>query len=79
MTIFDVLKGKKVKVMTDVKVEVELIIESAEEIHHSEDVGPSTRENDWWPPHREWTTIKVKFTNGVVKHYSTLKDLKLAD
>lgn len=65
--------------MTDMKVEVELVIDSVKESHHSEDAGPSTRENDWWPPQREWTTIDVTFTNGVKKSYESLSQLKLVD
>jgi hypothetical protein len=46
MKITDLLKGKKVNIMTDAKVVVQLEIESAIEKHHSQDTGPSTREND---------------------------------
>lgn len=77
MKVLDLLKGKKVKVMTDAKVPVELIIESAEEKHHAEDIGPSTPENDWWPDQRQWTTIEVKFTNGHHKSYSRIDDIEI--
>jgi hypothetical protein len=63
--------------MTDAKVMVELEIESVEEKHHSRDLEPSTRENDWWPKSENWTTIDVKFTSGFVKSYSSLSNIDL--
>lgn len=52
------------KVMTDMKVEVELVIEKVEEKHHSQELEPATRENDWWPASRDWTTKRVQFPQG---------------
>lgn len=77
MTLFDLLKGKKAKVMTDAKVEVELEIESVKQEIHAEDIGPSTPENDWYPEQRRWATFNVKFTNGYTKTYSSLDDIEL--
>lgn len=79
MTALDLLKGKKVKIMTDAQVEVTLTIESVAKEDHSEDAGPSTRENDWWPPQREWTSYKVKFTNGFKKTYSSITDIQIIE
>lgn len=67
MTILDLLKGKKMIVETDVKTFSELEIKEVIENHHSEDLEPSTKENDWWPKTKEWETYTVKFTNGASK------------
>lgn len=75
MDLTELLKGKKVRIMTDAKVEVELDIESVEEKHHSRELEPSTRENDWWPRTEDWTTFEVKFTNGFVKSYRSLSQI----
>jgi hypothetical protein len=75
MNILDLLVGRKVKYMTDAKVEVELEIASIEEEHHSQDIGPSTPANDWWPEQRQWTTIEVKFTTGFSKSYNNLSSI----
>jgi len=77
MKVLDLLKGKEIKVMTDAKVEVVLEIENVTEEHHSEDLSPPTPQNDWWPPTRDWTTFKVKFTNGFVKTYSSLSEINI--
>jgi len=77
MDLTDLLKGKKVNYMTDAKVMVELEIESVEEKHHSRDLEPATRENDWWPKSEDWTTIQVKFTTGFVKEYTSLTNIDL--
>lgn len=81
MDLQDLLKGKKVKVMTDAKIEVELEIKTVKENtqYHSEDLEPSTRENDWWPAQRTWTTyeIYIEFTNGFSKRYKSLKEIDL--
>lgn len=77
MKITDLLKGKTVNIMTDAKVVVQLEIESAEEKHHSRDLAPATRENDWWPPTEDWTTIDLKFTNGFTKSYRNFSEIDL--
>lgn len=75
MKIFDLLVGKKMIVETDMGVMAELEIESVQEQKHSEDLGPATPANDWWPPTREWTTYVVKFTTGKTKTYSSLNEI----
>ena len=77
MNILDLLKGKKVEIMTEVRVPVELEIREVIEEHHSEELEPSTRENDWWPATRDWKTYTVKFTNGATKTYRSLNEIKL--
>lgn len=79
MKVTDLLKGKTVNIMTDAKVVVQLVIESAEEKRHSRDLEPSTRENDWWPRSEDWTTIDVKFTNGHSKSYRNLSEIDIVE
>lgn len=75
MKLTELLKGKVVNVKTDVGVTVQLVIETAEENHHSRDLEPATQENDWWPATQDWTTIDVKFTNGYTKVYRSLSEI----
>jgi len=77
MTITDLLKGKKVNYMTDAKVVVQLEIKEAKEKRHSRDLAPATRENDWWPPSEDWTTIEVEFTTGFRKSYRSLSEIEI--
>lgn len=79
MNVYELMKGKKMKVMTDLKVEVELVIERVEEKHHSVDLEPATRENDWWPASRDWKTYVVHFTNGSRKEFDSLNRIELAE
>ncbi len=83
MELTDLLKGKMVNVMTDAKVVVQLEIESVEEKSelHSRDLEPATRANDWWPPSETWMTswVNVKFVNGFVKKYNSLKEIELSE
>jgi hypothetical protein len=48
MNILDLLSGKKVDIMTDAKVMVQLEIKSVKEVPDSEDLAPATPANDWW-------------------------------
>lgn len=77
MKIWELLIGKKVKVMTNMKIEVELTIKSIKENHHSEDLEPATFQNDWWPASRDWTTYLVTFENGATKTYDSLDDINI--
>ncbi len=72
MNVLELLKGKKMMVMTDMKVEVELEIKKVEDNHHSQDLEESTAANDWWPQQRTWTTWTVYFTNGAQKAFDSL-------
>ena len=77
--IFDLLKGKNIKIMTDARVEVILQIESVKTENHSRQITPDTPENDWWGESVEWNTYKVLFTNGFSKSYDNLGDIKIED
>jgi hypothetical protein len=76
MNVLELLAGKKMIVETDMGVHVELEIKEVKREHHSVETGPSTRENDWWPPTTEWDTYKVIFTNGKSKEYDSIEDIK---
>lgn len=77
MTALDLLKGRKVKVMTDMKIEVELEIEKV--VHDSSFVatGESTPQNDWWPDGYYNHKYIVYFTNGGRKTYSSIEEIKV--
>lgn len=77
MNVLDLLIGKKVSIMTDMKVEVELEIKKVKEVAHSQNLEPSTAANDWWPASRDWTTYIVYFTNGSQKEYESLKQINV--
>lgn len=79
MNFLDLLIGKTVEVMTDVHVKVKLTVASVEEKKHSRDLAPSTRENDWYPPTEEWTTIDITFTSGYKKSYRSLGEIDLVE
>jgi hypothetical protein len=77
MDVLELLKGKKMRVMTDMKVEVELEIQEVKQNNHSEDLEPATRENDFWPPSRNWTTFTVTFTNGAKKQFNNINEINV--
>jgi hypothetical protein len=77
MQLLDLLKGKKMMVQTDMKVTVEMEIKEVIEENHSVETGPSTRENDWWPPTENWKTYTVKFTNGASKTFNSLSEINV--
>ena len=79
MNLLDLLVGKKIKIMTDVGVEVELEIKKVEQQTHSEDLAPATAATDWWPPSRDWTTYEVYFTNGHSKVYHSINEIKIVE
>ena len=77
MNLLDLLKGKKMSVMTDMKVAVELTIKEVKEEHHSRDIGESNAANDWWPETEDWTTYTVYFENGATKTFSSISEIKI--
>jgi hypothetical protein len=77
MKVTDLLIGKRINYMTDARVMVELEIKEAKEERHSRDLEPPTRENDWYPPSEDWTTIEVLFTTGFRKSYSSLSEIDI--
>ena len=79
MKITELLIGKKVKIMTDAKVEVNLEIKSAKFKSHSRELEPATRKNDWWPKTQDWTTLDIEFTNGFKKSYDNIEQINLIE
>jgi len=79
MNLLDLLKGKKMSVMTDMKVAVELTIKEVKENHNSRDLEESNAANDWWPAQETWTTYTVHFENGASKTFSSLSEIKIID
>jgi len=77
MNILDLLVGKKMLIMTDMKVDVELEIKEVIEVKHSENLEAATADNDWWPTSRDWTTFTVKFTNGAQKEFRSINEIKV--
>lgn len=77
MNALELLEGKKIKVKTDVGVEVELTIKKVEQNNHSVNLEPPTQKNDWWPMSRDWTTYTVFFTNGHNKKYDSLTEINV--
>ena len=75
MNIFDLLKGKKVLVTTNVGVDVELIIKEIREDCHSQELEDPSPSNDWWPKTRDWKTYTVFFTNGYIQKYNSLGNI----
>lgn len=77
MNIYELLVGKKVKIETDMKVEVELEIASVEVKNHEREITPSTRENDFWGESLYWDTYLVTFTNGAKKEFDKIHHIKV--
>lgn len=77
--VIDLLIGRKVKVMTDMMVEVLLEIASVKSKNHTRVIKPATRENDWWGEDQTWTTYIVTFTNGATKEYDSLTSITVED
>lgn len=79
MNVLDLLKGKKMKVMTDMKVEVELEIEEVVQDSYTRQITPDTPENDWWGETETTHFYIVKFTNGSTKRYDSISQIKIEE
>lgn len=79
MNLFDLLKGKKVKVLTNMNTEAILEIKEVIKNVHSEELEPGTPQNDWWPKTRDWNTYTVKFTNGADLDYASIEEIEVFD
>ena len=77
MDVLQLLVGRKMKVMTDLKVEVELEIEKVTVESHSRQITPDTPQNDWWGESVDWKTYLVKYTNGATKRFDAITDIKV--
>tara|TARA_R110000868_G_scaffold12456_7_gene59552 strand:+ start:16271 stop:16510 length:240 start_codon:yes stop_codon:yes gene_type:complete len=79
MKLSQLLIGKKVKIMTDMKVEVELTIESVKDTSWQNQITPDTRENDWWGQSETIQRWTVTFTNGATKEYKSLDSINFEE
>src|SRR5688572_27047732 len=77
MNILDTLKGRKVKLQTDLKVAVKLTIEEIKEDSNFIETGESNASNDWYPEGYTDRFFTVKFTNGISKRFNSLSELEI--
>lgn len=77
MTVLELLAGKKMDIMTDMKVEVELEIKSVEQNSHTRQITPDTPENDWWGESETTHSFTVTFTNGAKKKFDSIHQIKV--
>lgn len=77
MTVLDLLVGRKMTIMTDLKVEVELEIKSVEQNSHTRQITPDTQENDWWGESETTHSYMVTFTNGAKKKFGSINQIKV--
>ncbi len=77
MNVLELLIGKKMLVMSDLKVEIELEIKEVIIKPHSRQITPDTPQNDWWGESVEWNTYLVKYTNGANKEFDNITDIKI--
>jgi hypothetical protein len=83
MDINNILKGKKVIVSTDAKVDVELVVEKAEEKinYKTIQITPDTPENDWWGRSETYQSSEyiLTFENGLIKRYKSLQGIRCVE
>lgn len=81
MDVLDLLVGKKMLIMTDMKVEVELEIKEVRDTSHSttRQITPDTPENDWWGESEttQHPSFTVTFTNGATKKFTSINQIKV--
>ncbi len=77
MDVLDLLVGKKMNIMTDMKVEVQLEIQEVIQNSHTRQITPDTPENDWWGETETTHSYTVKFTNGATKKFNSIQSIKV--
>ena len=77
MNVLDLLVGKKMKIMTDMKIEVELEIKEVKQNTHTMQITPDTRENDWWGESETTHSYTVTFINGATKKFNSINEIKV--
>lgn len=77
MTALELLKGRRMKVMTDMLVEVELTIKEVESNFHSRPLEEASAKNDWWPKSEDSMDYTVYFTNGASKTFYSITEIKV--
>ena len=58
------LLGKSIKHYNSHSREVVLEVEDVSRKHHSTQITPDTKENDWYGQSADWDTIKITFVDG---------------
>lgn len=79
MNILEYLIGKRVKVKTDMGVDVELTIAKIEQDSTTRQITPDTKENDWWGESVTTHFYRVKFNTGAEKRYDFLEEINLVE
>jgi hypothetical protein len=69
------LEGCDVIVKTEVG-DVRVTIKKVEIKTRTVEIGPSTPQNDWYPPMYSLEYYELTFTNGKIKQFDSLQDLK---
>ena len=77
MDVLDLLVGKKMLIMTDMKVEVELEIKEVKQNTHTRQITPDTPQNDWWGETETSHTWTVTFINGAKKNFDSINSIKI--
>lgn len=77
MNVLELLVGKRMDIMTDMKVSVRLEIEEVVQNTHTRQITPDTPENDWWGETETTHSYTVKFTNGATKKFSSINEIKV--
>lgn len=77
MDVYELLIGKKMIVMTDMNVEVQLEIKEVKQNSHTRQITPDTPENDWWGESETTYSYMVYFTNGANKKFTSLNQIKV--
>lgn len=79
VNVLDLLIGRKMKIMTDMKVEVELTIKEVKRNNYSRDLEPATSKNDWYPETESWSDYTVIFDNGATKKFDDISDIEIIE
>ncbi len=77
MDVLELLVGKKMLIMTDMKVEVELEIKEVDRYSRTIEITPDTPENDWWGQSETVYTYTVTFTNGATKTFGSIEQINV--
>jgi len=77
MNVLELLVGKRMDIMTDMKVSVRLEIEEVVQNTHTRQITPDTPENDWWGESETTHSYTVKFTNGATKKFNSINEIKV--
>jgi hypothetical protein len=77
MNVLEMLVGRKMLVMTDMNVEIELEIKSVKESIRTIQITPDTKENDYWGETSQELSYYVIFTNDSTKTFKSLNQINI--